>query len=188
MATFRTRFLFAAALTMMIVASLAVGTRGIGAQDATPEGADEAVVIQGRPVHIHSGTCDELGDVVYPLNPIQVAEGIAEGNQDATSVETSVTTVEVALADLLAEDFAINVHLSEEEIGTYIACGEIGGVPLPDGAIAIGLREQEDSGFAGIAYLAPAVDNVGQTNVSIFLAENLTGDDVEGTPEGTPVS
>ncbi len=174
---------------MMIVASLAIGTRGIGAQDATPEGADEAAAIQGRPVHIHSGTCDELGEVVFPLNPIQEAEGITEGNENATRVETSVTTLDVALADLLAEDFAINAHLSEEEIGTYIACGEIGGVPLPDGAIAIGLREQEGSRFAGIAYLAPAVDNVAQTNVSIFVvAEGLTGDGIEGTPEATPVS
>lgn len=185
--------MFATALTMMIVASLAVGTRGIGAQDATPVGEDAAVAIEGRPIHIHSGTCDELGEVVFPLNPVTLAEGIFEGNQDATTVETSVTTVDVALEELLTEDYAINAHLSEDEIGTYIACGEIGGVRLPDGAIAIGLREQENSDFAGIAYLAPALDNVAQTNVSVFLAEDLTGDEDElddalGVPEGTPES
>lgn len=185
MHVFRTRFLVAAALTAMVIASLAVGSRGIVAQDATPEG--DAVAVQGRPIHIHSGTCDELGDVIYPLNPVEVAEGVTEGNADATSVETSATTVDVALADLLAEDFAINAHLSDDEISTYIACGEIGGVPLVDGAIAIGLREQEGSGFAGIAYLAPAPDNAAQTTVSVFLAEDLTGGG-EATPEGTPVS
>lgn len=188
MAAFRIRFMFAAALTMIIVASLALGTRGIDAQDATPVGEDVAVAIEGRPVHIHSGTCDELGDVVFPLNPVTVAEGIFEGNQDATSVETSVTTVDVALDALLAEDFAINVHLSEDEIGTYIACGEIGGARLPDGAIAIGLREQSNSDFAGIAYLAPALDNVAQTNVSIFVAEDLTEEGLEATPVASPVS
>ncbi len=184
MNVFRTRFFLAAAFTLMVVASLAVGSRGIGAQDATPQ--SDAAAIQGRPIHIHTGTCDELGDVVYPLNPVEKTEGITEGNADATSVETSVTTVDVALADLLAEDFAINAHLSDDQIGTYIACGEIGGAPLPDGAIAIGLREQNGSGFAGIAYLAPAADNVAQTTVSIFLAENLTG--AEATPGATPIS
>lgn len=186
MAVFRTRFMVAAALTFLVVASLTVGSRGIIAQDATPEG--EAAAIQGRPIHIHGGTCDELGDVIYPLNPVEMPDGETQGNADATSVETSVTTVDVALADLLAEDYAINAHLSDDEIGTYIACGEIGGVPLVEGAIAIGLRQQDGSGFAGIAYLSPSPDNAAQTNVSVFLAEGLTGASNEATPEASPVS
>ena len=38
-------------------------------------------------------------------------------------IESSVTTVEVALTDLSAGGYAINVHESAENIGNYIACG-----------------------------------------------------------------
>lgn len=186
MTVFKTRFVVAAALTLTVVASLAVGSHGIMAQDATPQSGDAANV-QGRPIHIHNGTCDQLGDIAYPLNPVETAEGTTEGNTNATGVETSVTTVDVALDDLLAQDYAINAHLSDEQIGTYIACGEIGAVRLTDGAIAIGLRQQEGSGFAGIAYLAPAADNASQTSVSVFLAQDLTGG-AAATPGATPVS
>lgn len=67
----------------------------------------------GHPAHIHTGTCAELGDVVYPLTDV-----------DASGA--SVTIIEVPLADLLATGpYAINVHLSADEIGTYVACGDI---------------------------------------------------------------
>jgi hypothetical protein len=67
----------------------------------------------GHPAHIHSGTCAELGDVVYPLTDL-----------DASGA--SVTTIDVPLAELLASGpYAINIHLSADEIGTYVACGDI---------------------------------------------------------------
>lgn len=65
-----------------------------------------------QPVHIHAGTCAELGEVVYPLTNL---EGGA-----------SETTVDVALEELQAGGFAINAHESEEAIQNYVACGEIG--------------------------------------------------------------
>jgi hypothetical protein len=67
----------------------------------------------GHPAHIHSGTCTELGDVVYPLTDVD-----ASGE--------SVTVIDVPLADLQTTGpYAINVHLSADEIGTYVACGDI---------------------------------------------------------------
>jgi hypothetical protein len=67
----------------------------------------------GHPAHIHSGTCADLGDVVYPLTDVD-----ASGE--------SVTVVDVPLADLLSGGpYAINVHLSADEIGTYVACGDV---------------------------------------------------------------
>ena len=59
---------------------------------------------------------------------------------------------------------------SADEIDVYIACGEIGGVVAPDGSLTIGLGEQEDSGYTGIAYLAPGADGA-STDVTVFLAE-----------------
>ncbi len=90
---------------------------------ATLRGGDSAtevtITVTGatgnHPAHIHAGTCDNLDpNPAFPLTPIG-----AEGH--------SVTTIEVSLETLLDEPFAINVHKSPEEIGVYVACGEIAG-------------------------------------------------------------
>ncbi len=64
-----------------------------------------------QPAHIHSGTCEELGEVVYPLENV-------EGG-------TSETTVDASLEELQDGEFAINAHESEENISNYVACGPI---------------------------------------------------------------
>jgi hypothetical protein len=65
-----------------------------------------------RPAHIHKGTCEDLDPTpAYPLESVQ------DGHSE--------TTVEVSAIELLAEPFAINVHRSEADAGTYVACGEI---------------------------------------------------------------
>lgn len=70
----------------------------------TPEGV-------AQPVHIHQGTCENLGGVKYPL------EAVKDG--------TSETTVDAKLSDLTTGDFAINVHKSENDLSTHVACGDI---------------------------------------------------------------
>jgi plastocyanin len=127
--------------------------------------------IAGRPAHIHSGDCANLGDVVVPLTDLTKPAGQAEGQVNrAILAENSFTNVPLTLDATLADDHAINVHLSADQIGTYIACGEIGGVRDANGALTIGLRELNDSGFTGIAFLAPAADGV-STDVSVFIAQ-----------------
>lgn len=64
-----------------------------------------------HPVHIHEGTCDDLGDVAYPLNDI--VDGSSE------------TTLDVDLADLRTGDFAVNAHMSADQMDVYIACADI---------------------------------------------------------------
>jgi MYXO-CTERM domain-containing protein len=130
-------FLAALALALLALASFTAG--GAGAQDSvvvpitelngsgvsgdaslTDNGNGSTTVdilvdgaTGGHPAHIHSGTCAELGDVVYPLTDV-----------DASGA--SVTIIEVPLADLLSTGpYAINIHLSADEIGTYVACGDI---------------------------------------------------------------
>ncbi|MGH2531403.1 MAG: cupredoxin domain-containing protein [Thermomicrobiales bacterium] len=90
-----------------------------GTATLTPKGEETEVSLQltgatgDHPAHIHLGTCDTLDpNPEFPLKAV-AADG------------TSVTTVEVALTDLLAGEFAINVHDSVENIGLYIACGNI---------------------------------------------------------------
>jgi len=140
---------------------------GALAQDATPV-AQEAPT--PRPVHIHSGDCVDLGDVVVPLNDLTAPVGEGAGQaEEASQAESSFTNIPMALDAILAADHAINVHLSAEEIGTYIACGELGGVVDVNGSLVVGLREDSDSGHTGIAFLSPGVDGV-STDVSVFIA------------------
>lgn len=64
---------------------------------------------QAQPVHIHEGTCNDLGDVAYPLE--DVVDGVSESSAD------------ISISDLFAGEYAINVHLSADEMDSYVSCG-----------------------------------------------------------------
>jgi len=102
----------------------------------------------GHPAHIHTGTCDDLGEVVYPLSNVgpgvirnghSVALGDAIGSsEDIYPVIMSVTTIKAGLADVADGNHALNIHESKDNIQNYIACGNIGGQPY-NGDLIIGL-------------------------------------------------
>ena len=145
-----------------------------GSEAQTPVSeADTAA--ETHPAHIHSGTCDQLGDVVFPLADVVSQTGEEMGAAGGHAVKTSeVNHVDVPLQEILDGGHAINVHLSAEEIGTYIACGNIGGIvhERENGEgmeVTIALAELNDSGHVGIAWLGD--DGEGGTNVSVALIE-----------------
>jgi uncharacterized cupredoxin-like copper-binding protein len=154
--------------------------RGL-AQDATPVPPESV----GRPAHIHAGTCDTLDpNPLFPLTNVTAPLGVPSGSPNAVQVETSFTTVAVDMATLLASDNSINVHLSAEQADVYVACGEIGGTALDAaGSLAIGLREQNDSGLTGVAFLTPNAADPAQTDVSVFLAADLAEGETEAIEE-----
>lgn len=167
---------FAIGVAGLCLVSLAGGTVGF-AQDT---GASD---MPARPNHIHEGSCDNLDPApLYVLNDLVLAEGEAQygGDGSPAVVQSGVTTVDAALADLVAGDFSINVHESADNIENYIACGEIGGVVVPGEAaggetLAIGLRSLNASGQTGIAVFT---GDGAATTVSIYLAHGLaTGDE-----------
>src|SRR5215211_7445791 len=157
---------------LVVGAMLALGATSALAQDATPSAGAEAP----HPVHIHSGTCDALGDVVYPLNDIvtyNVTNSFSFGpaaTPEAGSMATplpgmtvtqttpvlfSFTHVDANLVDLVGGGYAINAHESAENIQNYIACGTI---PQCTAAacstvtgVAIELAPQNNSGYIGVA-------------------------------------
>jgi plastocyanin len=142
-----------------------------------------------HPAHIHDGTCgDGLGAVVYPL--ANVGAGLMMGTPqpesmvgaaDAIPADTSITVVQAAFADITGGVYAVNVHESDENIGNYIACGNVGGEAYgPD--LAFGLAELNDSGYSGIAWLHDNGD--GTTTVAVFLVHSMEGG--EATPEESP--
>jgi len=165
------------------LAALTLVTPGLAAQD------EEAEV---HPAHIHSGTCAELGDVVAPLNDVTYIGGDSErtGPASAIPVKGSVTVVDMPLQEIIDGGHAINVHLSAEEIDTYIACGDIGGAVTTDegeteNELIIGLGELNDSGHTGIAWLGAEGD---KTRVAVHLVEPASagGAGTEAAQEATP--
>ena len=123
-------------ITLPLLASFALFAALFGANSALAQGTPAPVptAVTSHPAHIHSGTCADLGDVVFPLTDISLAptaDGATPAAQPmmmhADEVLTSVTIVDDTLANLLAGRYAINVHESAENIGNYIACGDIAG-------------------------------------------------------------
>jgi hypothetical protein len=148
--------LFAVAFSMLaLMAAPAV----VAAQSASPS----PVAGASHPAHIHEGTCAKLNPKpAYPLNNVTQIEG--------GMVATSMTTVEVSLDDLLAEPYAINLHKSDQDVQTYVACGDITGTVV-DGQLVIGLKQQSDSGIAGVAVLTS--NDAGGTDVTVYVVDGL---------------
>jgi plastocyanin len=135
-----------------------------------------------HPAHIHSGTCDNLGDIVAPLNDVtELTAGEVFGAPTAILVKESDTEVALPLGDILSAPHAINIHESADAIQNYIACGDIGGRVI-DGDLAIGLLELNDSGHRGIAVLEGDDD---ETEVTVYLAEEGSGAETENVPAAT---
>jgi hypothetical protein len=180
--------------------ALLVASPGL-AQDATPM-PDMGMGDGGtpHPAHIHAGNCATLdpnpafplADVVIPAADMGTGEATpmatpmaspmtgptGTGSPAAIAAGQSTTVVEVALSEILAVEHAINVHLSYDDPGTYVACGAIGGAVDADGNLFVGLMEQNDSGYSGIVWLHDNGD--GTTSVTIFLSMGLHGADMMG--------
>lgn len=153
------------------------------AQDATPEATPVAtpVATAVHPAHIHAGSCDSLGEVVFPL--ADLAMPAADEGSGVIPIATSVTVVDASLAQILSAPHAVNVHESYEAIGNYIACGNIGGSPV--GAdLVVGLGEMNGSGFSGVVWLRDNGD--GTTTVTVFLGHGLAGVAVQVPQVATP--
>jgi plastocyanin len=148
------------AALMVLVSISAPLARGQEAEDAP------------HPAHIHSGTCDNLGDIVAPLSDVaEVTAGEVFGAPTAVLVKESETDVALPLGDILSAPHAINIHESADAIQNYIACGDIGG-RVVDGDLTIGLHELNDSGYHGVAVLEGGDDG---TAVTVYLTEEADG-------------
>jgi hypothetical protein len=178
---------------LVTFAMLGLGTTAALAQDATPTSSAEPA----HPVHIHSGSCDALGDVVYPLNDITTyeitksfsfgpagtpaADSMATPLPGVTASETapvlfSITHIDANIIELVDGGHAINAHESADNIQNYIACGNI-----PQCAVAacssvtgvvVDLAPLNDSGYFGVAKID--TDPEGGSIVSIFLFHPTT--------------
>jgi len=174
--------LFRYALALVLITAVAagwLGARAVAQEDKTVT-ADEVVT---HPAHIHKGTCAELDpNPAYPMDNVGPRltddEELPDpedvkGSLTANPVEYSQTEIEANLEDLLGEAYALNVHESDQNVTTYIACGDLGG-PLLDDKLYIGLMQQNDSGYFGIATLEKKGDD--KTEVTIYLFTTAAGE------------
>lgn len=156
----RRRFARVAPVVALMALALVVPSQA--AQESEP----------AHPAHIHSGTCAELGDVVVPLNDVVVPEGTVSGPAAEHPVmDSGGNRVELPLQEIIDGGHAINIHLSADQIDTYIACGDIGGIvnQRENGdsmELLIPLQELNGSGYVGIAWLGEDGD---ATDVGINL-------------------
>ncbi|CAN5640065.1 hypothetical protein BH23GEM6_BH23GEM6_14640 [soil metagenome] len=107
------------------VAMRAVGGSGLSGEATLTEAGQQAQVMvrlmgsragathQG---HIHQGTCDNLGSVVAPLQPVTV---------DAQGTGTSTSTVDVAIHAAADGQHLIAYHVAGGDPGAPVVCGEI---------------------------------------------------------------
>ena len=171
-----------------LLAIAVIAMMGLGAFGATVVAQDETETVVTHPAHVHAGTCAELDpNPAYPLDNVgprltdddelPASEDI-KGSLTANAVEYSQTEIDVNLDDLLTEAHALNVHESDQNIGNYIACGDIGG-PVLDDKLYIGLTEQNDSGYVGIATFEKKDD---KTEVTVYLFNSVTTGE-QATPE-----
>lgn len=130
-----------------------------------------------RPIYLYSGSCDDLGEIQWPLNNLTSPDGEDGGSEDADRTEYSFTAnVPIAIGSMLSGDFAVNIHESGENIANSIACGNIGGVADSVGTLVIGVREEGGSDVTGIAVLAPSPSDSAMTLVSVFITGTGLGD------------
>jgi hypothetical protein len=103
----------------------ALNNSGVTGQAQIMEhGAAETMVtvtLQGQgstthPGHIHSGTCDQLGPVVAPLESVAMASGTG----------TSTSTVKVSMGTVMNGQHVVNFHAGAgENPMAPVACGAI---------------------------------------------------------------
>ena len=84
-----------------------------GDQTRVSIAVDGDPVSPSQPAHIHEGTCGP------DLNP-QPAYGLPNVDDG-----TSESTVDATLDSLTRTDYAINLHMSNEDLTTYTSCGNI---------------------------------------------------------------
>ena len=167
------------------------------AQDSASPMAGESE--HNHPAHIHTGTCDAVGEVVFPLNNVVSGDDMSspaaemehsgtpeagmtdEMEEHEDTVAESTTTITTTFDELMAAEHVINIHESEENIGNYITCGAITGT-VENAELELTLNAMNDSGWEGEAEL---YDN-GDGTIDVTVRLKAVEMDGMGTPEASP--
>jgi plastocyanin len=143
-----------------------------------------------RLAHIHAGTCEELGIVVYSFPDLKTYR-LDEGEEAGVgAIELITGTTPTPLSELFGEPFSVHVHESAQNKQTYIACSDIGGRPADPWSESDGLTlravEQRGSGYSGFTTLRPTAD--GGTQVTMVIAASSAATEAAAAQPAPPPS
>lgn len=127
----------------------------------TPDGGS-------HPAHVHMNSAAEGGPIVISFNDVNGTTGVS-----VTDIEAFDDGTEVTYAELIDYDGYVNVHLSEDELGTIVAQGDIGINELNGNTVVYDLDERAIDGISGTATFSERRSG-----------EILAVLDLEGTPDG----
>jgi len=182
-----------------VTATALLASSGIAfAQEESPATEDPAATngevassAQAHPIHIHDGSCDQLGDVKYPLGAIStdlMVHNEAVGGAEDQEVALNLTLVAATLADLTSAPHAINIHQSEEDMDTHLACGDIAGSIIDGGTLVIRLDELDGSGYLGFALLREEPEPTEDGQIATAVYSMLTELDASMTSPTDPAA
>jgi len=145
-----------------------------------PAATEPTAANDGSRTAIFAGDCEpgSFTDPVAVLTNVSPPEGDAHGADVIAPVETSLTTPDLPLDDLLAGNYVL-VVFDEDDDTVPLTCGAISGIVGEDGSLVFGLPRVGESHYSGIATLTPDGD---QTIATVDLAENLSGTDETPAP------
>jgi hypothetical protein len=152
-------------------------------QTPAPPTPTTAPLPQGRTLLIREGNCPPAtsGDVVAELTDLRGPQATPGTSSGVILAESSSTILNTSLNDLLNGTYAV-IAYSDSGSDTVVACTAIAGQLNDAGELVLGLKEVENSGYAGIVYMASR-GNGSQVGVSVFLAVGLTShSSVAATP------
>jgi hypothetical protein len=136
----------------------------------------------GRSAQIFTGSCARLEAVAADLGIVQTGQGAAVGLTGTDSVAQVFGAAGIPFATLVASPHAVVVSEDIDAGGDVVACGDIGGNLTDTGALVIALQTQDTRATAGVAVLAPALEDPGATGVSVFLIEGVAAAGAAATP------
>jgi hypothetical protein len=155
------------------------------ADDAVPLPVPLALEL---PASLYSASCANLDEATSaePLSFLWIVDGEPGGSPDALQAASGYTELSMTVEDVLNGQYAIAVMDEDQNV---IACGDVGGVLNQEGGLSIGLAEVDDSGAAGVAYLAPRGAEGEATGITTFIVPDglIPADDVEIQLDSTPI-
>ncbi|HEY9487180.1 MAG TPA: CHRD domain-containing protein [Chryseosolibacter sp.] len=122
-----------------------------------------------HPAHIHANSAAAGGPIVLDLTSVNGADGKSETIVNALNDGTALT-----YDDLLNFDGYVNVHLTESDLGTLIAQGDIGGNELTGDKKEYTLTPVADPAVTGIATFEKR--KKGTTLVTVALTGTQAGE------------
>lgn len=136
----------------------------------------------GRSAQIFTGRCAGLEAVAADLGVVQTGRGAAVGSVGTDPVAQVFGAAGNPFETLIASPHAVVVSEDVDAGGDVVACGDIGGNLTDTGALVIALETQETGATAGIAVLAPALEDPSVTGVSVFLIAGVPTAGAAATP------